>query len=89
MLGARSSAQIACSITAVYFASWLSMGVGREISRPPVSGRVTSFSSREVTRFGAPSLITRNTNDVQQVQMLVQMSLDADGDGADHDGSAA
>ncbi len=72
MLGV-SFVQIACSITAVYFASRLSMGVGRDI-RDRLFRRVTSFSSREVTRFGAPSLITRNTNDVQQVQMLVQMS---------------
>ena len=46
------------------------MGVGRDV-RAAVFRRVGSFSSREVARFGAPSLITRNTNDVQQVQMLV------------------
>ena len=65
--------QIACTITAVYFGARTAMGFGRDV-RAAVFHRVGSFSSREVTLFGPPSLITRNTNDVQQVQMLVLMS---------------
>ncbi|MGH3472782.1 MAG: ABC transporter ATP-binding protein [Nocardioidaceae bacterium] len=64
--------QIACSITAVYFGAKSAMSFGRDV-RAAIFHRVGEFSSREVTRFGAPSLITRNTNDVQQVQMLVVM----------------
>jgi ATP-binding cassette subfamily B protein len=65
--------QIVCSVIAVYFGSRTAMSFGRDV-RDLLFRRVGSFSSREVTHFGAPSLITRNTNDVQQVQMLVQMS---------------
>jgi ATP-binding cassette subfamily B protein len=65
--------QIACSIAAVYFGSRTSMSVGRDLRRA-VFRRVTGFSAREVAQFGAPSLITRTTNDVQQVQMLVVMT---------------
>ncbi len=68
-----SLGQIACSIVAVYFGSRLAMGVGRTL-RYDLFHRVVGFSQREVGRFGAASLITRTTNDVQQVQMLVQMS---------------
>jgi ATP-binding cassette, subfamily B, multidrug efflux pump len=64
--------QIACSIGAVYFGAQVAMGVGRDL-RAAVFGKVAGFSAREVNRFGAPSLITRTTNDVQQVQMLVVM----------------
>ncbi len=70
---AISLVQIACAIVAVYFGSRLAMGMGRDL-RHDVFARIVSFSQREVGRFGAPSLITRSTNDVQQVQMLVQMS---------------
>ncbi|BDZ63496.1 ABC transporter ATP-binding protein [Agromyces mangrovi Wang et al. 2018] len=66
-------AQIACAIVAVYFAAKVSMSVGRDL-RTAVFARVGVFSEQEVSRFGAPSLITRSTNDVQQVQMLVLMS---------------
>jgi ATP-binding cassette subfamily B protein len=66
-------AQIACAITAVYFGARVAMGLGRDL-RSAVFRRVGEFSEREVTRFGAPSLITRTTNDVQQVQMLVLMT---------------
>ncbi|MEV5595877.1 ABC transporter ATP-binding protein [Streptomyces sp. NPDC052496] len=66
--------QIACSIGAVYFGARTAMALGRDI-RAAVFDRVQSFSSREVGRFGAPSLITRTTNDVQQVQMLVLMTF--------------
>ncbi|WP_319459009.1 ABC transporter ATP-binding protein [Micromonospora sp. RTP1Z1] len=65
--------QIACSIAAVYLGARTAMGFGRDV-RGAIFGHVNSFSAREVARFGAPSLITRNTNDVQQVQMLVLMS---------------
>ncbi|MFD4369122.1 ABC transporter ATP-binding protein [Rhodococcus sp. NPDC058521] len=65
--------QIVCSIGSVYFGAKAAMGFGRDV-RSAVMSRVGTFSSREVGRFGAPSLITRNTNDVQQVQMVVVMS---------------
>jgi ATP-binding cassette subfamily B multidrug efflux pump len=65
--------QIACSIAAVYFGARSAMSFGRDV-RSAVFHRVGTFSAREVNQFGAPSLITRNTNDVQQVQMLVLMT---------------
>lgn len=65
--------QVLCAIVAVYFGSRLAMGMGRDLRRD-LFHRVVAFSQREVGQFGAPSLITRNTNDVQQVQMLVQVS---------------
>ena len=65
--------QIAATVVAVYFGARAAMGFGRDV-RAAVFHQVGSFSSREVARFGAPSLITRNTNDVQQVQMLVLLS---------------
>jgi ATP-binding cassette subfamily B protein len=64
--------QIACSVVAVYFGARTAMAYGRDL-RGAIFHRVGEFSSREVGRFGAPSLITRSTNDVQQVQMLVLM----------------
>jgi len=72
MLG-LSFVQAACAITGVYFGAKLAMRVGRDM-RANVFARVGTFSENEVQRFGAPSLITRSTNDVQQVQMLVLMS---------------
>jgi len=66
-------AQILCSVAAVYFGARAAMAFGRDV-RSAVFHRVGTFSAREVNHFGAPSLITRNTNDVQQVQMLVLMS---------------
>jgi ATP-binding cassette subfamily B protein len=65
--------QIACSIAAVYFGARTAMGLGRDL-RSAIFRRVGEFSEREVSKFGAPSLITRTTNDVQQVQMLVLMT---------------
>ena len=62
--------QMVCSVGSVYFAAKAAMGLGRDIRRD-LFHRVTDFSAREVGRFGAPSLITRITNDVQQVQMMV------------------
>jgi ATP-binding cassette subfamily B multidrug efflux pump len=71
---AVSLLQIACTITAVYFGAKTAMAFGRDV-RSRLFRTVGSFSSREVGRFGAPSLINRNTNDVQQVQMLVVMAF--------------
>ncbi|MEP6751849.1 MAG: ABC transporter ATP-binding protein [Candidatus Dormiibacterota bacterium] len=65
--------QIACSVAAVYFGARAAMSFGRDM-RSAIFHKVGTFSAREVTLFGAPSLITRNTNDVQQVQMLVLMT---------------
>jgi len=62
------------AIVAVWFASRSSMGFGRDVRRA-VFERVQQFSATEMNRFGTPSLITRNTNDVQQVQLFVQMAL--------------
>jgi ATP-binding cassette subfamily B multidrug efflux pump len=65
--------QIACAIAAVYFAARAAMGIGRDL-RGAIFSHVNEFSQREVDRFGTASLITRSTNDVQQVQMLVLMT---------------
>ena len=67
-------AQIACSIVAVYFGARTAMALGRDV-RAAVFHRVQDFSTQELGQFGAPSLITRTTNDVQQVQMLVLLSF--------------
>jgi ATP-binding cassette subfamily B protein len=71
---AATLAQISLSIVAVYIGSKVAMAFGRDV-RKDLFDRVTDFSAREVATLGAPSLITRITNDVQQVQMLVQMGL--------------
>jgi len=62
------------AVAGVYFASFASQAVGRDL-RGAVFGRVQSFSARELNRFGTPSLITRNTNDVQQIQLFLQIAL--------------
>jgi len=62
------------AIVAVWFSSRASMGLGRDVRRA-IFERVQGFSAREMNRFGTPSLITRNTNDVQQVQLFVQLAL--------------
>lgn len=69
-----SMGQVVCNMGAVYFGARTASAVGRDI-RAAVFDRVQSFSSREVGHFGAPSLITRTTNDVQQVQMLALMTF--------------
>ncbi|MFF8814069.1 ABC transporter ATP-binding protein [Streptomyces pactum] len=66
--------QILCALGAVYYGSRTAMALGRDL-RAEVFARVQSFSAREMGRFGAPSLITRTTNDVQQVQMLCLMTF--------------
>jgi ATP-binding cassette subfamily B protein len=60
-------------VGAIYCAARVAMGFGRDL-RAALFHRVVDFSAREVNFFGAPSLITRITNDVQQVQMLVLMT---------------
>ena len=65
--------QVCFSISAVYFGSRTAMGFGRDV-RSALFHTVTGYSTQEVNLFGAPSLITRITNDVQQVQMLVLMT---------------
>ncbi|TQK72957.1 ABC transporter ATP-binding protein [Nocardioides sp. SLBN-35] len=65
--------QAACSMTSAWFGGQAAMAFGRDL-RKAVFGRIGSFSAREVSTFGAPSLITRATNDVQQVQMLAMMT---------------
>ncbi|MBW8872500.1 MAG: ABC transporter ATP-binding protein [Leifsonia sp.] len=65
--------QVICAIIAVYFGARLAMSFGRDL-RGAIFHQVGQFSEREVSKFGAPSLITRTTNDVQQVQMLVLMT---------------
>lgn len=67
-----SFVQIAASIAALVLAAKASMGMGRDI-RNAIYKKVSGFSEREVNQFGPGSLITRNTNDVQQVQMLAMM----------------
>jgi ABC-type multidrug transport system fused ATPase/permease subunit len=62
------------AIVAVYWASRVSMGVGADV-RAAVYEHVQGFSAREMNQFGTPSLITRNTNDMQQVQLFLQMAL--------------
>src|SRR6266545_2929478 len=62
------------AIVGVYFASRASMGVGRDM-RGAIFARVQNFSALEMNRFGTPSLITHNTNDVQQVQLFLQIAL--------------
>jgi ATP-binding cassette subfamily B multidrug efflux pump len=65
--------QVIAQIGAAFFGAQLAMSFGRD-TRAAVFDNVLSFSSREVNQFGAPSLITRTTNDVQQVQQLVLMT---------------
>ena len=66
--------QVVASISAVYFGAKTAMAFGRDL-RSSIFRKVASFSTREMSHFGAPSLITRNTNDVQQVQMLAMMTF--------------
>ncbi|MGW5920611.1 ABC transporter ATP-binding protein [Nocardia fluminea] len=71
---AVSCVQIVASSASVYFGAQAAMGAGRDM-RGGVLHRVETFSAREVGMFGAPSLITRSTNDIQQVQLLIVMSV--------------
>ncbi|MFF2506943.1 ABC transporter ATP-binding protein [Streptomyces sp. NPDC058067] len=66
--------QMICNIGAVYYGARTASALGRDV-RAAVFDRVQSFSAREMGQFGAPSLITRTTNDVQQIQMLTLMTF--------------
>ena len=72
MLGV-TAVQIVGQMSAIYFGARTAMGFGRDL-RAAIFHKALSFSTREVNHFGAPSLITRTTNDVQQVQTLVMMT---------------
>jgi ATP-binding cassette, subfamily B, multidrug efflux pump len=65
--------QVLCSIGTVYFGSRTGMGFGRDL-RSAMFHQVTTFSEHETARFGAPTLLTRTTNDVRQIQFLVQIT---------------
>ena len=71
---AVSLIQAVVTIAAVYFGARTAMAFGRDV-RSAFFHKVIEFSNREMGRFGAPSLLTRNTNDVQQIQMLVLMTF--------------
>ncbi|WP_370614773.1 ABC transporter ATP-binding protein [Mumia sp. Pv 4-285] len=64
--------QAVCSIIAVYYGARTSMAFGRDL-RAAVFAKVETFAAAEVTRFGPPTLITRSTNDVQQIQLIAFM----------------
>ncbi|ALG30279.1 multidrug ABC transporter ATP-binding protein [Glutamicibacter halophytocola] len=66
--------QVATAVAAVYFGAKTAMSVGRDI-RQSVFEKVSTFSAQDVNKFGAATLITRGTNDVQQIQMLTLMAL--------------
>jgi len=66
--------QVACSVVAVYVGSRVAMAIGRDL-RAAVFRTVQSFGAREMAAFGAPTLVTRTTNDVQQIQLLLFMGL--------------
>ncbi len=70
---AVTALQVVCAVGAVYFGSRAGMGFGRDL-RSAIFHHVTGFSAEETARFGAPSLLTRTTNDVQQIQLLVQLT---------------
>lgn len=65
--------QVVCAVGAVYFGSRAGMSFGRDL-RSAIFHHVTGFSAEDTARFGAPSLLTRTTNDVQQIQLLVQLT---------------
>ena len=65
--------QVMCAVGAVYFGSRAGMGFGRDL-RSAMFHQITTFSEHETARFGAPTLLTRTTNDVRQIQFLVQMA---------------
>ncbi len=65
--------QVLCAVGAVYFGSRAGMGFGRDL-RWAIFEHVTTFSEHETARFGAPTLLTRSTNDIRQIQYLVQIA---------------
>jgi ATP-binding cassette subfamily B protein len=72
MLGV-TALQVLCAVGAVYYGSRAGMGFGRDL-RSAIFHHVTGLSAEETARFGAPTLLTRTTNDVQQIQLLVAMT---------------
>ncbi len=72
LMFAVTGLQVVCSVGAVSFGSRTGMGFGRDL-RSAMFHQVTTFSEHETARFGAPSLLTRTTNDVRQIQFLAQM----------------
>jgi ATP-binding cassette, subfamily B, multidrug efflux pump len=73
LMFAVTGLQMLCSLGALYFGSRTGMGFGRDL-RSAMFHRVTTFSEHETAQFGAPSLLTRTTNDVRQIQFLVQIT---------------
>ena len=71
---AVSLLQVVCAVVAVYFGARAAMAFGRDV-REGLFTRVQDFSAQEVGHFGAASLITRTTNDIQQVQMVVLLTF--------------
>ncbi|GEK18634.1 ABC transporter ATP-binding protein [Cellulomonas persica] len=71
---AVSLVQVAAAVAAVWYGSYAAMGFGRDVRRR-LFAHVQTFSARELGQFGAPTLITRTTNDVQQVQMVALMTF--------------
>jgi ATP-binding cassette subfamily B multidrug efflux pump len=74
MMLAVTALQVVCAVGAVYFGSRAGLSFGRDV-RAAMFQHVTTFSEHETARFGAPSLLTRTTNDVQQIQLLTQMTF--------------
>ena len=72
LMFAVTALQVLCAVGAVYFGSRTGMGLGRDL-RAAMFHQVTTFSEHETARFGAPTLLTRTTNDVRQIQFLAQM----------------
>jgi ATP-binding cassette subfamily B protein len=66
--------QVVCTVVAVYYGARTAMALGRDL-RAGVFGKVETFAAREMAQLGAPTLITRTTNDVQQVQLIVFLAL--------------
>jgi ATP-binding cassette subfamily B multidrug efflux pump len=73
LMFAVTALQVLCAVGAVYFGSRAGMGFGRDL-RSAMFHHITTFSEHETARFGAPTLLTRSTNDVRQIQFLVQMA---------------
>jgi ATP-binding cassette subfamily B multidrug efflux pump len=73
LMFAVTALQVLCAVGAVYFGSRAGMGFGRDL-RSAMFNHITTFSEHETARFGAPTLLTRTTNDVRQIQFLVQMA---------------
>jgi ABC-type multidrug transport system fused ATPase/permease subunit len=74
LMFAVTALQVLCAVGAVYFGSRAGMGIGRDL-RSAMFHQVTTFSEHETARFGAPTLLTRTTNDVRQIQFLTQMGF--------------